>query len=480
MKSVLGVVLLLVLISGFVTCIRNNHGQLEQVGLLSKNFPVDQFFPFHPQPLKQQMTEEELIKRTGEIKSRFKPLLETKVITPFIIVPSLFGSVIQAKLNHTDNHQWFCPQTWVLEFYLWLDPGSFAPLVVDCWAFNLGLEYDSTTGFNFNRTGVDTLIADWGGTDSIEFLDLVHAVPMWFEIIKGMEALGYVRNQTIFGAPYDWRTSPMNYLPVSDKDKTTTNSDAFFIRFQQLIERVYYLNNSTRVALTSLSAGQNAILMFLSRMVSQEWKEKFIAYYISLDGALSGSVSALHISLSPTYLPAALSLSNSRGLELFQSLGGITALLPNNFVLGKDRNYISTPSGIYGSGNWTQLYSYIGANVAVETYKDISNAGFYEQQMKEPGIEVHLIHGTGVDTPSFLQFNTTDLLFTPNITYANGDGTILEVGLRYLEKYNSTQYPIYSYPVSGMVHGSSLQNKEAQDHFFSILSRHQDKKEKLR
>ncbi len=87
-------------------------------------------------------------------------------------------------------------------------------------------------------------------------------------------------------------------------------------------------------------------------------------------------------------------------------------------------------------------------------------------------MEVHCFFGYGVPTPSFAEFNTTDFSSTPKLTLENGDGTILEAGLRLLEKYQGKQEKgIYMYPIQGLMHGGSVRSKELMRMFLEILAR---------
>ncbi len=88
-------------------------------------------------------------------------------------------------------------------------------------------------------------------------------------------------------------------------------------------------------------------------------------------------------------------------------------------------------------------------------------------------MEVHCFFGHGVATPSFAVFNGTDFVTTaPDIHMEDGDGTILEAGLRLPERWQGKQKQgIYMYPIKGLGHGDSLHNKEVLRKFLEILER---------
>lgn len=76
------------------------------------------------------------------------------------------------------------------------------------------LIYDNVTRTTRNPKGVDIHIPGWGDPFVVEYLDPSKASPgAYFKDIGNMlvEQLGYVRNHSIRGAPYDFRKAPSTY-----------------------------------------------------------------------------------------------------------------------------------------------------------------------------------------------------------------------------------------------------------------------------
>lgn len=76
------------------------------------------------------------------------------------------------------------------------------------------LTYDNITRTTRNQDGVDIRIPGWGDPFVVEYLDPSKASPgAYFKDIGNMlvNQLGYVRNHSLRGAPYDFRKAPSMY-----------------------------------------------------------------------------------------------------------------------------------------------------------------------------------------------------------------------------------------------------------------------------
>lgn len=79
---------------------------------------------------------------------------------------------------------------------------------------NLKLNYDNITRTTSNQPGVDIRIPGWGDPFVVEYIDPSKASPgSYFKDIGDMlvNELGYIRNQSLRGAPYDFRKGPSMY-----------------------------------------------------------------------------------------------------------------------------------------------------------------------------------------------------------------------------------------------------------------------------
>lgn len=84
------------------------------------------------------------------------------------------------------------------------------PLVIDCWVDNVKLNYDNVTRKTYNQPGVQIRIPGWGSSEVVEWIDPTHASTGGYfkDIANALVQIGYIRNKTLRGAPYDFRKAP--------------------------------------------------------------------------------------------------------------------------------------------------------------------------------------------------------------------------------------------------------------------------------
>lgn len=79
---------------------------------------------------------------------------------------------------------------------------------------NLKLNYNNVTRTTSNQPGVDINVPGWGNPFVVEYIDPSRASPgSYFSDIGNMlvNDMGYVRNLSLRGAPYDFRKGPSMY-----------------------------------------------------------------------------------------------------------------------------------------------------------------------------------------------------------------------------------------------------------------------------
>lgn len=204
--------------------------------------------------------------------------------SPVIFIPGDGGSQVEAKLNKTSTVHYLCEKVSNGYFNIWLNMELLVPLVIDCWIDNIKLVYDNVTKTTRNQDGVDIRIPGWGDPFVVEYLDPSKASPgQYFKDIGNMlvNELGYVRNVSLRGAPYDFRKGPSENVK-------------FFGNLKELVEETYAMNNNAPVTLLAHSMGGPMSLIFL-QLQSQKWKDKYINSMITLAGVWGGSVKALKV-----------------------------------------------------------------------------------------------------------------------------------------------------------------------------------------
>nr|CAD7586331.1 unnamed protein product [Timema genevievae] len=201
----------------------------------------------------------------------------------YLTVPGDGGSQVEARLHKKQVVHYLCEKSTDGFFNIWLNLELLVPLVIDCWIDNMKLIYNNKTRTTSNPEGVETRIPGFGDTKSVEWLDPTQAsAGAYFkDIAAALVNIGYERNVSIRGAPYDFRKAP-------------NENGEYFIQLKVLIEETYTSNNKQPVVLVAHSMGALMSLHFL-QLQSQRWKDQYVRALVTLSGPWGGSVKSLKV-----------------------------------------------------------------------------------------------------------------------------------------------------------------------------------------
>lgn len=118
---------------------------------------------------------------------------------------------------------------------------------VNCFVENMQLHYNNVTRKTKNTEGVNVQIPGFGSTESIEILTENRFAPQYYyykNLVDALTELGYERNKTIRGAPFDFRLAP-------------NEQDEYFKNLINLIETSYLENNKRKVIIVCHSMGMS-------------------------------------------------------------------------------------------------------------------------------------------------------------------------------------------------------------------------------
>lgn len=371
--------------------------------------------------------------------------LKGKQRSPVILVPGDGGSQVEAKLNKTSVVHYLCEKTSSNYFNIWLNLELLVPIIIDCWIDNIKLVYDNVTRTTRNQDGVDVRIPGWGDPFVVEYLDPSKASPgSYFKDIGNMLVtdLGYVRNVSIRGAPYDFRKAP-------------NENEEFFVKLKDLVEETYFMNNNVSVTLVAHSMGGPMTLIFLQRQ-SQQWKDKYINCFISLAGVWGGSVKALKVFAIGDDLGAYLLRENILRDEQITS-PSLGWLLPSKLFWKETEVLVESEFKNYTLANLKDYLLDINVPNGWEFRKDNEK---YQLNFTPPGVRVYCLYGTGIDTVERLYYKPGVLIDGyPQLIPGTGDGT---VNLRSLQgcKYwaGKQKQKVYNQGFPGIDHMEILRN----------------------
>ncbi|KOC68058.1 Group XV phospholipase A2 [Habropoda laboriosa] len=371
-------------------------------------------------------------------------------------VPGDGGSQVEAKLNKTAVVHYFCEKVSTEYFNIWLNLELLVPVIIDCWIDNMKLIYDNVTRTTRNQNGVNIRIPSWGDPFVVEYLDPSKASPgAYFKDIGNMlvNELGYVRNYSIRGAPYDFRKGP-------------NENEEFFKKLKELVEETYDTNKQVPVTLLAHSMGGPMSLIFLQRQ-SQKWKDKYINCLITLSAVWGGSVKALKVFAIGDDLGSYVLRQNILKDQQISS-PSLGWLLPSRLFWKENEVLIQSQEKNYTLSTMQDYLIDIGVPNAWEFRKDNEK---YQLDFTAPGVEVHCLYGNGIDTVQRLYYKPgISIQGTPQLIPGDGDGT---VNLRSLEGCKNWQgkqkRKVYSQAFPGVNHMDILRNTNILSYIRTVL-----------
>ncbi|XP_015509870.2 phospholipase A2 group XV [Neodiprion lecontei] len=378
---------------------------------------------------------------------------KTKERSPVILIPGDGGSQVEAKLNKSSTIHYACEKTSNDYFNIWLNLELLVPYAIGCWIDNMVLNYDNVTRTTYNQPGVDIRIPGWGDPFVVEYLDPSKAFPgSYFRDIGNMlvDNLGYIRNVSLRGAPYDFRKAP------------NENQD-FFLKLKTLVEETYIMNNNQPVTLLAHSMGCPMTLLFLQQQ-SQKWKNKYIESMITLAGVWGGSVKAVKVfAIGDNLGTYFLRESVLREEQITNpSLGW---LLPSKLFWKETEVLVQTATKNYTLADLQQYLIDINVPNGWEFRKDTEK---YQLQFTAPGVTVHCLHGSKVGTVEKLSYG--DLSDYPKLVLGDGDGTVnsrsLEGCLHWQDKQKQK---IYHKEFPKVDHMQILKNVDILNYISNVL-----------
>ncbi|XP_030755084.1 group XV phospholipase A2-like [Sitophilus oryzae] len=265
--------------------------------------------------------------------------------------------------------------------------------------------------------------------------------------------MGYNRNTSIRGAPYDFRKAP------------NENQD-YFVKLKKLIEDTYEENNNTSIMLIAHSMGGPMSLYFLNQQ-SQAWKDKYIKRLVTLSGAWGGSVKAIKVYAIGDDLGSYILRESVMRAEQITS-PSLAFLLPSPLFWKPDEVLVQTEKKNYTLSNLEEFFIGISFPDGWEMKKDVEP---FKLNFKPPGVEVHCLYGSQVDTVEKLYYKPgTWLDGYPTLLYGDGDGTVNLRSLQACQHWQSLQkQKVFYQAVPKTDHLGILYGKTTQDYIANLV-----------
>lgn len=389
-------------------------------------------------------------------KAKTKPRASNHT-PPLIIVPGNLGNQLQAKVDKPAVVNWLCFRKTESWFTLWIDLNMFLPLGVDCWIDNIRLVYNRTTRRSSNSPGVQVRAPGFGQTHSIEFLDPNKLAGYFHTMVQYLVNMGYTRNATVRGAPYDWRLPP-------------DENEEYLTKLQDLVEEMYE-EYQEPVYLLGHSMGCHYVLYFLNHQ-PQEWKDKYIKGFISLGAPWGGAVKPLKVLASGNNDGIPM-ISNIKIREEQRMTTTNPWMLPFDKYWPKDHVFISTPTYNYTSQDYERLFRDISYENGWYMWEDTKNL---TGDLNPPGVEVWCMYGVGLPTPVTYIYNEEFPNADPiDYIYADGDDTVSSFSMGLCKRWiGQQQKPVHVTEFRGLTHLDIVFHEKVLSIIQDILEGHSE------
>ncbi|XP_024588198.1 phosphatidylcholine-sterol acyltransferase isoform X1 [Neophocaena asiaeorientalis asiaeorientalis] len=371
---------------------------------------------------------------------------------PVILVPGCLGNQLEAKLDKPSVVNWMCYRKTDDFFTIWLDLNMFLPVGVDCWIDNTRVVYNRSSGRVSNAPGVQIRVPGFGKTYSVEYLDNSKLAGYMHTLVQNLVNNGYVRDETVRAAPYDWRLEP-------------SQQEEYYLKLAGLVEEMHATYRRP-VFLIGHSLGCLHLLYFLLRQ-PQAWKDRFIDGFISLGAPWGGSIKPMII----------LASGDNQGIPIMSSIKlkeeqrMTTAspwMFPSSQAWPEDHVFISTPTFNYTSRDlqrfFTDLHFEEGWYMWLQS-RDLL-AG-----LPAPGVEVYCLYGVGLPTPSTYIFDHGFPYTDPvGMLYEDGDDTVATRSTELCAQWQGLQQqPVHLLPLPGVQHLNMVFSNQTLEHINAIL-----------
>ncbi|BFZ19520.1 hypothetical protein BsWGS_22559 [Bradybaena similaris] len=386
---------------------------------------------------------------------------ESSIGYPVVLIPGDGGSQLVAKLNKTSTPHHLCRKYTADYESIWVNLEELLPQVIDCFVDNMRLRYDPVTRTTHDGPGVDIRTTGFGDTASVEYLDpepathYLSKMTYFSHIVADLVALGYTRNVSVRGAPFDFRRAP-NEL------------GQYFMDLQQLIEDTYASNNNTKVVVIGHSMGNTVFLYFLNHL-PQSWKDKFIQSFISLAGVWGGAVKTLRLMASGDNLGVVVVNVNKIRPEQ-RAMPSTAFLLPSDQFWNQSEVLVITPERNYTVSDYKQYFTDLNFTDGFNMWMDTKNL---VHDLTPPEVPVHCLHGSGVPTLETLVFGKGQFPDTyPASVNGDGDGTVnLRSLLGCLRWVGAQKYPVMHVVFNGNTseHMALLANADVRQYIKNVV-----------
>ncbi|XP_063168726.1 phosphatidylcholine-sterol acyltransferase isoform X2 [Candoia aspera] len=367
-------------------------------------------------------------------------------------VPGCLGNQLEAKLDKPDVVNWLCYRKTDDYFTIWLNLNMFLPFGVDCWIDNTRVIYNKTTRRITSAPGVHIRVPGFGQTFSVEYLDNSKLAGYMHTLVQHLVNNGYVRDQTVRAAPYDWRLGPME-------------QEDYYRKLRALIEEMFEAYQKP-VFLIGHSLGNLHVLYFLVQQ-PQAWKDRFIQGFISLGAPWGGVVKPMRALASGDHqgIPVVTSIKLREEKRMSTSSPW---LFPTRTAWPETHVFISTPFHNYTYRDYQQFFTDINFE---DGWYMWNNSKELLEGLPPPGVEVYCLFGTGYPTPVTYIYDDRFPFEDPvDTVYGDGDDMVNRHNIELCKQWRHQQNKkVHALELPGTAHLNMIFDNHTLQYISEIL-----------
>ena len=232
---------------------------------------------------------------------------------------------------------------------------------------------------------------------------------------------------------------------------------------------MYRENNNTNVTIVVHSMGGPVSLYFLtSGIVTQEWKNTYIANYITLSGAWSGANEAIMAEISGIdpipdsgfwkYIRRFIGRHLEKLLHpIIRSMQSTVWMLPRASIWN-DTILVQTPTRNYTAIDYQDLFRDIGQEQLFTMYNGIKSIN---PDFPAPNVSTHCFYGIGLPTPQNFVYSESfpeGAMSDPQILMGDGDGTVNLPSSEICLRWQSSRFLFQTETFPGVNHHEMITN----------------------
>ena len=243
----------------------------------------------------------------------------------------------------------------------------------------------------------------------------------------------------------------------------------YYDNVRKLIETMYNKNGNARVTIVTHSMGSLITLYFLTNVVSQQWKDKYVQAFVPLSGGWKGTVKGLvSITSGNTEGIPVIKSKTARYLQRRAPSSYFLIPVPDHNIWSSTEPVVVTPDRNYTVYDYPSLFTDMQYSVGYSQYKVIPSL---LTTLSPPNVDTYCYYGTGVPTATTLVYKKKQFPNAfPSIVKGNGDGAVNDASLRACSVWKQTQsYEVNVLEFPGVTHAGIVSNYKVLQAILNIV-----------